>query len=334
MRVGFVLLCVTCALAFTGLGSSSMGQPIRLTPQDGGPSAWDAHVALGTHSNAVAVWTRGTGGASVVQASSRNSSMWSRPEDLAAGTYPDVAIDAAGTAVVAFIKGGYPFGDVVQVVERFAADGAWRPPITLSSAPGYGEPNLALNADGAGILAWQRFTGTGYAIEASTRSPTGVWQPGVDISPAGVNTPRGPGVAVDERGCAVAVWGRTRRDLAAAYVQASERTQASGAWDAPVDIAGPFQTWSPRRSPSTQPATRLQCGSLSAWKPAATRPSRSRPLTALPARCAVARLTFARSTQVARGRETMRRGEVRMSAKGALGSARARISVAYFVPCT
>lgn len=96
-------------------------------------------------------------------------------------------------------------------------------------------------ADSHPLSKQQRFAGTGWAIQTSYRSPSGRWLPSEDISPHGVNSPRGPGVAVDEHGNAVAIWGRTRPDLAAAYVQTSRRRQASGAWEAPTDIAGPFR---------------------------------------------------------------------------------------------
>ena len=182
-------------------GAAEWSAPVRLTPQDGGPGTFDPHIALVSPESAVAVWMRGL----TVQAASRTTAgTWSAPVDLSDGRTPVVAARPDGSAIVAFAKGSPT--PIVVVVER-TGSGAWGEPITLSSSGStLGNPSLDLNDRGDAVAAWNRWTGTNYAIEASVKPAGGAWEPGRDISVPGVNSAVTPSVSVTEPGDVAAIW--------------------------------------------------------------------------------------------------------------------------------
>jgi hypothetical protein len=238
-KVALVTACAGCLVA-GAVQAADWSAPVRLTPPDGGPTAHGPHVALIPPESAVAVWTRGL----TVQAASRSAAgTWTAPVDLSDGRTPAVAARPDGSAIVAFAK-GFP-GQVVAVVER-PGFGAWGAPITLSSAAGSsGDPSLDLNDRGDAVVAWNRWTGANYAVEASVKPAGGAWEPGRDISVPGLNSPVTPTVSLSESGDVAAIWAAAGPqftggpEFVAQIPQVAIRPSGSALWAPPVDVAGP-----------------------------------------------------------------------------------------------
>jgi hypothetical protein len=209
----------------------------RISPVDGGPSISRPQVATNPAGASVVVWER----AGVVQAIARSTRTegWSAPVDLSAGRDPMVALDAAGGAVVAYTKVGS--NSVAQAVSRRSPSGDWEPPVTLSPRPYATLSDIAVNAAGDVVVGLTSFSGGGFVAEAAYRgasSPT--WQPAVQLSDPNGNSPRGTAVAIDAAGNAVAVWVQAGPTAGNPVVMAAVRRASSGAWDAPLELAGPF----------------------------------------------------------------------------------------------
>jgi hypothetical protein len=217
--------------------------PSRISPADGGPSIGSADVATNAAGSSLVAWER----AGLVQAIARpgRSEPWSAPVDLSAGRDPVVALDASGGAVVAYTKGGFP-NTIAQAVSRRSQSSGWDDPVTLSSSGNVELTDLAVNAEGDVVAGLMSFSGSGYVAEVAYRdaaSPT--WRPAVGLSDPRGNSPRGTNVAIDGVGNAVAVWVRAGPSAVNPVVVASFRRASTGAWEAPVDLAGPFADANP-----------------------------------------------------------------------------------------
>ncbi len=146
----------------------------------------------------------------------------------------DVVFTAGGGMLAAWSR--LPTGASVPMV-RFAvapADGAFGPPTELSTDGG--DPALAVDGDGAALIAWPGVTGSVYATE---RSPAGDLGPPRPIATGAGLTQ----VALNARGDAIVTYLRTSPDGSSA-IWASRR--ASGA------EFGPPEQVSPRLAPGTR----------------------------------------------------------------------------------
>jgi hypothetical protein len=77
---------------------------------------------------------------------------------------PDVAVDAAGAAVVIWER-----FNIVWIAER-PARGTWGRPQNVSSLGRYAyEPAIALGAAGSGLLVWHQFDGSNEVVRAVER---------------------------------------------------------------------------------------------------------------------------------------------------------------------
>lgn len=240
LRIGpAVIACVLGAvLAGGGAAAPTWRPPARISPADGGPSIGSAEVATNAAGRSVVAWER----AGVVQAIARSgqSEPWSAPVDLSAGRDPLVELDASGGAVVAYTKGGFP-NMIAQAVSRRSRSSGWEDPVTISSSGNVELTDLAVNAKGDVVAGLMSSSGAGYVAEAAYRdAASATWQPGIGLSDPHGNSPRGTSVAIDETGNAVAVWVRAGPTAGNPVVVASVRRASTGAWEAPVDLAGPF----------------------------------------------------------------------------------------------
>jgi hypothetical protein len=175
-----------------------------------------ASVAVNDAGRAIAVWQynglfaalRGADGA------------WSAPERIApAGgastTKPQVALDAAGNAVVATLAfDPETFNNRVLSVARRAGADSWEAPVWLSPkgptegppGPSAGDPSIAMNARGDVVVAWpQRLGGVGRALARLRPAGRPAWRPLEAISgrERSVEAVR---VAIDAAGRATAAW--------------------------------------------------------------------------------------------------------------------------------
>lgn len=234
-----------CASGFTGvllLASGSAGAPtwrapMTISPADGGPSIQAPQVAMNASGAAVIAWER----AGLVQAIARRSRSepWSAPLDLSSGRAPVVGIDASGGAVVAYDKGAFPVA-TVQAVSRRSASSDWEQPVTLTAGMNVGGTDVAVNHRGDAVIGMARFDGAGYLAEAAYRAAGAAWQPAVVLSDPNRNSPYGTSVAIDAAGNVAAVWVTAGPAYGTMMVMASFRHAATGTWESPVALAGPF----------------------------------------------------------------------------------------------
>jgi hypothetical protein len=182
------------------------GSPMRLAVgADGTAVAVWVHAAPGEHQRVeAAVLAPGTAAFGPAEALS--------PHDADAFA-PDVAVDAAGGAVVAWQRADPRHSDV-QGATRSAGAGGWAMPQRLSApGPRAFAPRVAAGGPGAAIVVWTRARRRGLAVEAARRVRGGArFGPSrlVFDPPFGRYLARRAQVAMDRRDRALVVWEQSR----------------------------------------------------------------------------------------------------------------------------
>lgn len=190
--------------------------------------AVEPQVAAGPGSTATVVWSRFNGSNSIVQERRIGSS--GEPAEATASLSaaggnaiePQVAVAGDGTATVVWDR----FDGSNWIVQAQHLDAAGAPEggaANLSAGGGdAAEPQLAPASDGAATVAWDRFDGSSFVVQArrldSGGKPAGS---AVDLSAAGRDAAE-PAVAIAPNGTATVLWSRfdgtafvvQRRDLA------------------------------------------------------------------------------------------------------------------------
>ena len=159
------------------------------------------------------------------------------------GAGADVAVAANGDAVAIWTRAsrrrarGRPISTSVQAAVR-PSGASWQRPVTLSPASRYaGGADVALDPKGNAVAVWTAAaTESSFATraQAAARPAGGRWSRAVRISAAGEAVSELE-VAVDSRGEATALWGRSLRQ-GFSIVRSSVRP-SGGAWQAPVNIS-------------------------------------------------------------------------------------------------
>jgi hypothetical protein len=120
------------------------------------------------------------------------------------GVTPQVAVDADGDAVFAwqwFDGTNFP----IEAQAR-AADGTLSSVQTISSSGQNAfDPQVAVDADGDAVFAWQRFDGADFLAETRTRTAAGDLRPLTTLSDPGADAVD-PQLAVGADGDAVFTW--------------------------------------------------------------------------------------------------------------------------------
>lgn len=187
----------------------TFGEPVTLSAT----GAVSAHpqLALNPAGDAVVVWDRVAGLDAIVQAAVRPAGgAFSAPLDVsAAGTLsplPRPAIDAAGNATVAWTQ-TTAAGSTAQAATRAAGGAAFSAPVDLSATGVVGGTQVATNAGGETVAAWERVDASTRFVQAATRPAGGAFSAPADLSLFGADA-SAPQVAIDADGNAVAVWAR------------------------------------------------------------------------------------------------------------------------------
>jgi hypothetical protein len=190
-------------------------QPVNLSAA--GQDADAARVAIDSAGNAIAVWNRFDGANFIVQAATRPvRGDFSVPIDLSAtgrdGVHADLAFDAAGAAIVTWIREDLfklKSNGVVQM-STLSPGGTFSGPFDVSGA-GYDAeyPGLAMNPAGAAIAVWDRATqdivySTG--VQAALHAPGGSFSTPATLSRGAEKVGYPPQVAIDRSGNAIVVW--------------------------------------------------------------------------------------------------------------------------------
>jgi hypothetical protein len=219
-------------------------------------------VAVDADGDAVAVWTRFDGVGVRVYARARSAggalgpvliiSKRNSDHPFAPGLNPEVAIDAAGDAVVVWQRsdGTGPCGAVgcpkIEARARSAAGVLTSVQILSNTTRGGSSPQVAVDGDGDALAVWEHFDattdcsgGSCERIQARHRAAAGGLGAVLNLSPAGQDS-FFPQVGMDADGDAVAVW---QREGTSNRIQARRRT-AAGALGLvqTLDTVGQFST--------------------------------------------------------------------------------------------
>lgn len=208
-------------------------------------AAEDEQVAIDPRGDEVAVWDAFDGQHELMQAATRRAGHgWGDPAtlgSLAPGNpaRPQVAIDAEGAATVVWRSGAGAAGRI-QMVHRTAA-GHWGRKVRLpESGPSTVDPDIAVDAKGNAVVAWQRILGTGTAAIQVTRHRLGrPWSVPHTVSTESDDS-EGVQVASDARGDAVVIWRSCSADASTCGVQAARRP-AGGGWHSPATLSATGQ---------------------------------------------------------------------------------------------
>lgn len=207
-----------------------------------GADADEQQVAIAPDGEAVAVWKRAEGTASIIETASRPpGGDWSPPTPLTApgrkAEEPEIAIGPAGEAVAVWEA---PVGFVKFVEASWRPRGGEWAPATAISAAGHSaiEPQVAIDEEGEAVAVWTRAGENGlFVVEASSSRRGGAWSQSVPLSTSADNN-FDPEVAVDPEGEAVAVW--TRVLSGSNEIVEGATRPAGGSWPAqPTQLSAP-----------------------------------------------------------------------------------------------
>jgi len=161
---------------------------------------------------------------------------WSAPASVSASgagvKEPQVAANPKGDTVVAWES--YSGGDWLVQASSREPGGAWRAPVTISTA---GRETLgvrvAVAPSGRAVAVWERAGGKKGVIQAAWMSSRGAWSAPEKISEGG-GTAQDASVAMDSEGDAFAVW---ERSSGASPSIVAAISQDGGPWGAPAVIS-------------------------------------------------------------------------------------------------
>jgi len=214
-------------------------RPTTLSSAD----AYGPVVAVNDSGAAIVAWASERGERSRVMAAWRPSAASrflpavavSAPQ--ARGTSPEIALNAAGEAVVTW---GQFDGSRLVVQAAFGRPGApFTAPVAVSGPlgePTYLEPQASVDAAGNAIVVWEGGRGAHGVVEGAIRPAGGRFAPPIKLS-AG-NESYEPDVATNARGESVLAWKARAPDGASFLVRGSLRPPG-GAFGPPIDLSGP-----------------------------------------------------------------------------------------------
>jgi PKD domain len=223
-------------------------------------NGFEPDVALDTSGNATAVWSLDTGTSEHVEGATlaAGASTWGAALPISADATntnrQHIVIDGAGNAYVSWRLSGTT-SNVVQASVR-PPGGSFSSPQTLSK-PGHDafRPDVAVDARGDAVVAWEQTTATSQLVDAAAR-PAGAtsWGAGTDVSADGQDA-HDPRVGVDAAGDATTIWNRSDGSNqiaeAAGYDASGPQLRslavpASGEAFAPIGFSvAPVDVWSP-----------------------------------------------------------------------------------------
>jgi hypothetical protein len=178
-----------------------------------GQPAWDADVAYSASGSAVIAWGRYDGAQYVAQAVIRNadgtlgSTRTLATSDQPLGG-PKAGIDADGNALLAWTR--WDGNDFRVQARTLPPAGALGTTQSLSNAgQDASAPELAVNQDGHGVIAWTRFDGNDFRVEGRTMATTNIAGVGdLELVSDDLQDAREADVGIDGDGDAVFVWER------------------------------------------------------------------------------------------------------------------------------
>lgn len=207
-----------------------------------------AALAVDGRGTVTAVWATSSWPHRVVAVRRPAEGSWGATRVLGRGYAPVVDADARGNVTVVWLERRDGFTDGVLAVRR-PVGGAWSDPVRLTrdlAVPDYpsggeepygaAEVDLAVNRRGAAVATWTWGSDerdVPWRIQASVRTPSGLWRGPRDVTPRG--PVRHPDVDLAGDGTATLVYGRQPFGSPQALV-ARRRVPGVG-WTRPVTVA-------------------------------------------------------------------------------------------------
>ena len=214
-------------------------------------SSQSPDVALGADGRAVAVWERAGGGTYAPEAAIGDiaTSNWQSRRSLTGESsptpvFPRVAVNATGEAAGVWERST---GGAGTVEASILASGApsWAPAHVLSeTGEAMHAPAVGIAAGGVAVAVWEQREGLHVVIDAARRQGgASGWEPAVRISgPSEERNANEPGVAVDERGNAVAIWEKLDE---VENIEAASLPAGGAGWAPPVRISTRVGSYEP-----------------------------------------------------------------------------------------
>lgn len=208
-------------------------------------------VAMSDNGEALIAWTQSDGTDHQIFVSEYRSGSWTHPADLTdhlsvsgSGNFtgwPDVAMDGAGDAVIAWAQ--FDGSSLWQVFKSEYRSGSWAHPSDLSDnispdgSSAY-NPRVAMDDAGSSIIVWNQRVGNHHQIFKS-ECRSGSWThpsgPADHISPDG-NEAGGAVVEMTDAGDSIIVWVQKGGYYYADPFQVFVAEYRSGAWSFPSDL--------------------------------------------------------------------------------------------------
>lgn len=205
----------------------SWSAPTQISP--GGAESWKPDVAVNASGEAIAVWQQDP--AEKIEASRlddiRSDTSWTTPIEISPTGVPtteaQVALDGAGVATASWRqKVGSNFGAAVAS----ESNGSWETSQVLSNPSESNEaPELAVDAAGDAVLAWERST----AIEAATRPAGGSWSAAEPLATEVTQGLTNVVAGIDDSGEATVAWQHKQFNLGSPEIMAATKP-LGGSW--------------------------------------------------------------------------------------------------------
>jgi hypothetical protein len=224
------MACLLLGVLAGPAAAASWTEPVDVSMP--GVGAGNPHVAVDATGDAVAVWVQSSAGELVVEGATRAAGgNWTSPTEIgsasdpSAAIDPQVAVDAAGDAVVVWVT----FDGLIA--NSLPAGGSWTGPVVIGQGEG---PQLAVDGAGAAIVAWTGHYKGRNDVESASRPANGSWEAPEMVSRPGGSTQK-PRVGIDAAGDAVAIWDEY---TGLHHIEGGSRP-AGGEWGEPVSISAP-----------------------------------------------------------------------------------------------
>ena len=186
--------------------------------ESGGLGSTNPEVAIAPNDTAVLVWQEFANPEEIRASHYTPGGEWTAavkisPQTAGSGSQgsayaPEVAMDGNGNAIAAWQQLDADANSVV-LAARFTPAGQWEQAQSIDSGTaGYESwPQVAMDPGGNAVAVWHGDDSQGGRIFASSYTPRDGWTDAQRInSPTDVGTARGPDVAMDAGGNAIAVW--------------------------------------------------------------------------------------------------------------------------------
>jgi hypothetical protein len=165
--------------------------PVAVWSGDTDESNWDGNLAIDGSGNGLALWRTGTGYGTLLAARYDSNTGWQAPITLTSpdvGSGAEMAMDSQGNAIAVWWQYDWASGTASTYAKRFDIELGWGSTYTLGEGLltyGYGNTNLAMDADGNALVVWSTYDSAAgnYVVYARRYDRSQGWE-----SPVVVNT--------------------------------------------------------------------------------------------------------------------------------------------------